>query len=82
MIKTNSKENILWPILCPDIIGWQFERVRNFGLVMCIYLPGFQEHSGSDVNHSVDGHAAAESTQRDADSLDQHHYGWTSRTEV
>ena len=46
------------------------------------WYTGWQEHRGSDADHTVDGHAAAESSQRDADSLDQHYHGWTSRTEV
>jgi len=39
---------------------------------MCVkrWLIGWQEHRSSDVDNSVDHHAAAEPAQRNADSLD------------
>ena len=42
----------------------------------------FQEHCSVDADHSVNSDAAAESIECNADSVDQHHHGRSSSSEV
>ena len=42
----------------------------------------YQEHSGADTDSAVNRDEAAESTECDADPVDQHHHGWSSSAEV